>query len=542
MPHTPPKIFFLLLLISLSSHSHGAGADARKSARLVLGKPSAVYEQRVSTLSNHEFVVANYGVIGHDYQANIGGWYWPRNSGREYIFGQGFWFGAKKIMGADTLKVYSISYHPPSTIACFVPGSVDDGFDALDNSDPRAAKYYLYVSSDFSTAGKNVKDPNRSDWPIRWVNKKQIPGKNGYYGDYVADTLSRAKYDAVFLSSEEMFCIYKDTDIKKNQFYNIHNGLPVDLDVEQTIYTWDFGPYRDFVFIKYDVINKSKDTLRQCFFAPVSDPDIGNFKNDHSSFYSKNPALNLAYQYTETEPDYNGVLGLAFLESPLVKTSQDSVNIYLNSGIQRRVGEQIGLTTFWNGFLEWEASNGNENYDIPAAGVRNGDVGPGDAHMLMSTGPFVLNPNDEVRVVLCVLIAPGVGAWNAPPDVMNNGYLDSLISLEKFAKAIFLDAETIVPRDDVPTSFALEQNFPNPFNPQTTIRYSIGQTTQVRLDIYNVLGQVVQTLVEQVQAPGERSVTWDGRNKSGVHLSSGVYFFKIEAGSFIETKKMVLLK
>ncbi|MCK4774745.1 MAG: T9SS type A sorting domain-containing protein, partial [Candidatus Krumholzibacteria bacterium] len=83
-----------------------------------------------------------------------------------------------------------------------------------------------------------------------------------------------------------------------------------------------------------------------------------------------------------------------------------------------------------------------------------------------------------------------------------------------------------------------------PFNPTTTIRYSIAERGRVTLRVYNVAGQLVKTLVEEEQSPetASRAVTWDGRNQAGHAVSSGVYFYKLAAKGFNKTKKMILLK
>jgi hypothetical protein len=92
--------------------------------------------------------------------------------------------------------------------------------------------------------------------------------------------------------------------------------------------------------------------------------------------------------------------------------------------------------------------------------------------------------------------------------------------------------------------YELRQNYPNPFNPVTRIEYSIRAQSQVTLRIYNVAGQLVRTLVNEEQSPRAEgySVRWSGRNDSGRPVSSGVYFYKLTAGSFTQTRKMVLLK
>jgi len=93
-------------------------------------------------------------------------------------------------------------------------------------------------------------------------------------------------------------------------------------------------------------------------------------------------------------------------------------------------------------------------------------------------------------------------------------------------------------------AFQLQQNYPNPFNPVTTISYGLQRDAHVRLDVYNANGQRVCTLVEGEKSAGLWQATWDGRNAAGEHLGSGIYFcrLQIDRGSFVETRKMVLMR
>jgi hypothetical protein len=99
-----------------------------------------------------------------------------------------------------------------------------------------------------------------------------------------------------------------------------------------------------------------------------------------------------------------------------------------------------------------------------------------------------------------------------------------------------------------PQTFALFQNYPNPFNPRTSIQYSVISTQHVRLKIYDLLGREVATLVDEVMQPGTYTVQWDARlrhSDSGGQvqgLASGVYFYRLKAGNFVETKKLVLVR
>jgi endo-1,4-beta-xylanase len=89
----------------------------------------------------------------------------------------------------------------------------------------------------------------------------------------------------------------------------------------------------------------------------------------------------------------------------------------------------------------------------------------------------------------------------------------------------------------LPSHYQLEQNFPNPFNPSTNIRYSIPQSSKVVLKVFDVLGREVQTLINTAQAPGQYTVPFHAQD-----LCSGVYFYQLSAGTFTETRKLMLLK
>jgi hypothetical protein len=113
-------------------------------------------------------------------------------------------------------------------------------------------------------------------------------------------------------------------------------------------------------------------------------------------------------------------------------------------------------------------------------------------------------------------------------------------------RGIYLSPQVVVGVDDqigtIPKVFALSQNYPNPFNPETRIQYQLPGQQHVTLTIYNMLGQAVATLVDEVKDAGEYTVTWSGRNGSGAAVSSGVYFYRIQAGPFSDIHKMVFLK
>ncbi len=106
-----------------------------------------------------------------------------------------------------------------------------------------------------------------------------------------------------------------------------------------------------------------------------------------------------------------------------------------------------------------------------------------------------------------------------------------------------IQAPTSNPEPGIPAVItALNGNYPNPFNPETTISFSVKETSPVAIEIYNVKGQLVKTLVNEVKASGNHTVVWNGKDNNGRNVTSGVYFYKMNTGKFSSTKKMILMK
>ena len=113
---------------------------------------------------------------------------------------------------------------------------------------------------------------------------------------------------------------------------------------------------------------------------------------------------------------------------------------------------------------------------------------------------------------------------------------EGMVVLEPGVDKVFV-RQTVLPR-----VYALGQNFPNPFNPATTIQYSLPQAGPVSLKVYDMAGQVVRHLVEQDQVAGSHQAVWDGLDKAGAPTANGVYLYELRAGEFRALRKMLLLK
>jgi hypothetical protein len=150
------------------------------------------------------------------------------------------------------------------------------------------------------------------------------------------------------------------------------------------------------------------------------------------------------------------------------------------------------------------------------------------------------------------------------PDYDTGGPIEDLESIKAYACSIGDEIKFVLPGRSVQyvliengenilgigdnkksgliNKFILQQNYPNPFNPDTKISYQISTNSDVQLNVYNLIGQKVRTLIHSYQNPGSYVVQWDGKDDLNRQLSSGVYICKLEAGMKIQTMKMILIK
>ena len=126
--------------------------------------------------------------------------------------------------------------------------------------------------------------------------------------------------------------------------------------------------------------------------------------------------------------------------------------------------------------------------------------------------------------------------------IATNGEVDIYAQNGPFTLTIDGVQLNINDNDLIPDEFTLYANYPNPFNPTTTISYDLPEQAQVTLGIYDLLGKKIKTLVNQSQDAGNKIAMWDGTDDLGRQVSAGVYLYQIQAGEFTQTRKMLLLK
>ena len=223
-------------------------------------------------------------------------------------------------------------------------------------------------------------------------------------------------------------------------------------------------------------------------------------------------------------------------------------NVYPNIQVAK------GPSALFTVSLSLSSLSGNGTFSYTIMVTNNSVIRQNVAILLSISGPggysaTIFNRNRN--------IAPGVSFSRTQSYTIRNRTLgDYVITLspteggfllgsdvETYSKTSLVASKTEASApDDLPIGLTLEQNFPNPFNPSTTIRYGVAEDGYISLKVYNILGQEVATLVDGFQEAGFKAVVWDGTNNEGEPVADGLYLYKINNGSSVKVQKMVLLK
>ena len=171
---------------------------------------------------------------------------------------------------------------------------------------------------------------------------------------------------------------------------------------------------------------------------------------------------------------------------------------------------------------------------------------PGFSQPTITTGDFMM----LFRWKSATPTSPAVGADSVGAADLRSYSFDGTYGWAKYTMFDWLMRAAVMTPTGVtelgggerPRTFSLSQNVPNPFNPQTRIEFALSEATQVNLDVFNLLGQQVRTLVDEYMPAGQYETEFDGRGANGQSLPSGLYFYRLQAGTHHETRKMILMK
>jgi hypothetical protein len=277
--------------------------------------------------------------------------------------------------------------------------------------------------------------------------------------------------------------------------------------VRQHSYQWSAPGRDDFIIFQYHVRNDEQTIAFQNTYAALwTDPDITSETGANEDLGGVDFPRRMIYLY-DSYQNPPGMFGVVLLSYPL------------SGFVFYRIGQ--------------DPSSDADHYSyLSIAGITPA-TSPADYRMLVNAGPVTLSPGETWDVCYGIVLGNSLSELQANADTMIQLY-----------KSFLTDVDGRSQEDLRPRVFALDQNFPNPFNPSTTIAYAIPASREyaeggmeTKLAVYDILGRVVSILVNERKAPGSYSVEFDGSN-----LASGVYVYRLSADRYVECRKMVLMK
>ena len=475
------------------------------------------------------------GSFNRDPSTGNSGFEWPAGTNKFARYASGLWLGA--VTGGDTLVcIAEYDYE-------YLPGYVDNSGNPQGGDDPN---YRIY-----SITRGNTTEPDYLFWPVN----------QGAYTDSSGNPL--------WLGTRTMFYSYTD-GYPESHGNNAGSTSPLKAVILQTNWAYSNVNLRDVIFTEFRIINRSNMPWSNAYISIWTDDDLGTSTDDAVGI---DTILKMGYTYNfnAVDPLYGSsppAVGFLTLRNPIVPSPGDTVRYYSPPGTLKLIVKpnykEMKLSSF-NLYTNadpyaGDPSNYRETYYNLQGLKRNGsawinpqnsqstkfpypgdpvtstgwtEIGFGDRRSMLSFGPLTMNPGDTQSVIVAQLIA-GYSS--------NLGNISNLRTLANYVKGIYnsnfqsvLSVNTI--SNEIPDRFSLSQNYPNPFNPNTIINYQLSMFNYVSLKVYDVLGKEVATLVNEKQSAGKYEVEFDGSN-----LTSGVYFYKLTAGEFTDTKRMILIK
>lgn len=182
---------------------------------------------------------------------------------------------------------------------------------------------------------------------------------------------------------------------------------------------------------------------------------------------------------------------------------------------------------------------------VEKPGTTNGSWNFGEEIIVLTPLPYRLAINNS-SIGLTITKTDPLNPFSIPIGTKYNAYSTKPFTthdvFEFTADVKYGQPTSITKPDQTPKNFSLEQNYPNPFNPETRIQFSISQKGMTRLKIFDAIGREVQTLIDEDLTQGVYSEVWNGKNSFNQTVSSGVYFYRLQSGNFVQTKKMILMR
>jgi subtilisin family serine protease len=282
----------------------------------------------------------------------------------------------------------------------------------------------------------------------------------------------------------------------------------IGMEIEQRTLSWDDPPDNNFVILEYIIENATDSLINGVYIGLFFDWDLHNGRIDGGGYEAY---MNLGYVYhpglLNTEAKYRGICLVSHGQVAAHRLIRDDDDV---KDLAKEESEKY-----------LALSEGRFDLDT---------LLEYDLIQVFSVGPIDLQPGQLDTIALAVVAA--------------DSSLENLTATAVRAKIRYNATTDIeISEDDIlPGQFTLNQNYPNPFNPVTTISFALYRRSRVEVAIYNLLGEIVAVPIRSELPAGLHEITWDGRDRHGLEVASGVYFYRLRAGNSAQVRKMVLLK
>jgi hypothetical protein len=583
--------FLLLLIVSISftyAEQDGKESSSSHKTKLVAGDTYDFYINNIDMPINRSGIMADVLIP----PATISGGKYENN-----IF---LWSGGFYMTGLTNGTIWANGMMSASRIIDYVPGTYATG-----QNDPKAQIYVVKTSDsafsqswlDWKSAvdlGADFYDGNHDGV----YNPVDLNGNGNWDPDEDRPDI---------LGDVTAWCVYSDQMPSPLRNSGFNDVVPQGIEIRQTVFAFNStnAAKGNIIFVRYKIVNTGNvaDVLDSVYFSTAADADIGD--DGANDLVGCDTTLNAGYTYhkgsesvkwgttppcflldffqgprsyipgeTYIDNNSNGVYD-AGIDTP-IDTASDVRGMIM--GVAKYPGaKNLGLSSFhqyYNGIdpadrfqlRDYTLGLNNTGGEIDPCTWSQGSVLGGvncavvdpffmysgdpvsntgwintnqaDQRQISNTGPFKLIKNDTISIVVAYVLGQGTIGINSITVAKQNDILAQQIFDTNFSPATGIKNNSISKID-----YNLYQNFPNPFNPSTIIKYSLSHESNVKLLVYNSLGQMVKELINSPQSAGYHEINFNASN-----LASGVYFYTLYTGSasgdqsFHSTRKMLLIK
>jgi hypothetical protein len=494
---------FLVLLFLSSAYTQHSPSDER-------GDPAF----RIKTNINESLInttIFNFGLTGRESGSfpisEQTPYEWPKFSNQVYLALTGILIGGEVIdEDNNTIHIVDVMDYRTSPIG------------ETWNFEPVPGYYNL-------NTGEIANSINQNSWPEFWPDRLDDPNDPGWAGSWDGYLGKN-----IFIDGQELYFKISDDLYDRYNYYPDSTDLTrkgLGLLIKCRFVEMTDSLFKDIVFHIYQIKNDGTKKINKATFCLWFADFVGGNGDSQDDQFRYDIANNLIYSMDKDgiAPDFGndpvGMVGAVLIASPKnILSGQDigmtSVNIVPAGGLNLSDDDFL-----WNELMQ------PNNFDDTTSLIGEWDGFSGSSF-------FSLEPGEIAEFAYAIVLGNGENIEQKLNQLYSNVELAKFLYKNKFDTTGILSEDEI---NEVPYNFHLSQNYPNPFNPSTTIEFGIAKTSLVKLTIYDLLGQKIQQLTNDVLNPGRYKLTFDGSK-----LSSGVYFYKLEAGNFIATKKLLLLK